>query len=115
MAASLSIKEMPEVDALSKCSLPIVFTSRDAVDFPGIKGTCFAVRVNGRDLFVTARHVVPPEQISENTIDVVTGFGKQRATARIAQVLYPEPAHPDFEAALDLALMLPAGTPTYVA
>src|SRR6266849_4999344 len=108
----LTVKDFPEVDALCKCALPIIFTSLDAPNFPGIHGTCFAVQFAAKVVFLTARHVV--RAIDRTRIQIPTGFNVTQLVSEIAQIIYPVSNDPRFEEACDSAILVPAAAPEFV-
>jgi len=108
-----SIRDMPGVERAAKCALPIIFTSLDHPEYPGIRGTCTALRFGEASVFVTAAHVLAHND-DRTTVEVALGFRGEPLRCRIGKVLKPRPAKEQFEAVCDFAVMLPASPPAFV-
>ena len=80
----LTIQDMPEVERAAKCALPIIFTSLDHPEYPGVHGTCTALRFGADSIFVTAAHVVANSD-DRTMVEVALGFdgiGRDPTTPR---------------------------------
>lgn len=111
--AQLSIQDMPDVERAAKCALPIVFTSLEHPEYPGIQGTSTAVRFGPDAVFLTAAHVLAGN--TERTIvEVALGFRGEPVRSRIGKVLKPRPADARYEAVCDFAVMFPQAPPSFV-
>jgi len=61
----ISVKDMPDVDRKAKCALPIILSAVEHPEYPGIHGTCIAVRHGRHVAFITAAHVLGPRRTGE--------------------------------------------------
>ena len=107
----LSVADMPDVDRAIHCALPIIFASEESPAFPGIKGTCTALRYRNECVFVTAAHVVQGNDCN-TAIYVPLGFSASEARCQIKQILTPRAADPN--APTDLAMMRASAAPDFV-
>lgn len=107
------LRDMPQLERAAKCALPIIFTSLDHPEYPGTQGTCTALRFGDETVFVTAAHVVGRNN-ERTAIEVALGFRGEPVRCRIGKVLKPRAAEEQFEAASDLAIMIPASPPAFV-
>ncbi len=109
---ALSVKDMPKVDRVLHCALPVLY-----VDVPvtpawvGVGGTCFAVRWGGRTLFVTAGHVVAAHPVG--SLAVPTAFGGELRSIGIRQVVTPEAVPRDDPDQGDVAVLTPGSEPGF--
>src|SRR5947207_3491786 len=104
---------MPQLQRAARCALPISFTSLDDPEYPGTHGTCTALRFGDETVFVTAAHVMRGNN-DRTVVEVVLGFQGEPVRCRIGKILKPRPAADQFEAASDLAIMVPSSPPTFV-
>ncbi len=109
----LDAGEIPELVRAAKCALPIIFTSADHPAFPGIRGTCTALRSGSRSVFITAAHVVVRND-ERTAVEVALGFRGDPLRCRIQKVWKPDPAEEQYDAVCDFAVMLPAAAPSFV-
>jgi hypothetical protein len=104
-----SVENIPEASRLLKCAAPVIITNPEAPDYPGVNGTCFAIRRGHRIVFLTAGHVV--RKATNANVEVATGFGAERSLCRIAKAVYPEPVAEEVVDACDLAVLVPVAEP----
>lgn len=109
----LSIRDMPEVDRAARCALPIIFTSLDHPEYPGIQGTCTALRYRDQVVFVTAAHVVDGSD-DRTVVEVGLSFKGEPLRSRMREILKPHPTTDEFEGICDFAVMLPVSVPSFV-
>jgi hypothetical protein len=108
----ISVKDMPDVDRRAKCALPIIVSALDHPEYPGIHGTCIAVRHGAQTAFLTAAHVV---RVTDGTrIQIPLGFGASRSLCEIREVVFPVPSVERYESACDVAAMLPVSQPLFI-
>ena len=107
------LRDMPQLQRAARCALPIIFTSLDDPEYPGTHGTCTALRFGDETVFVTAAHVMRGNN-DRTVVEVVLGFQGEPVRCRIGKILKPRPAADQFEAASDLAIMVPSSPPTFV-
>ena len=110
----LTIQDMPEVERAAKCALPIIFTSLDHPEYPGVHGTCTALRFGADSIFVTAAHVVANSD-DRTMVEVALGFRGDPLRARVREILKPHPTEEQHEAVCDFAVMFPVSPPAFVA
>src|SRR5438105_11344393 len=110
----LTIQDMPEVERAAKCALPIIFTSLDHPEYPGVHGTCTALRFGADSIFVTAAHVVANSD-DRTMVEVALGFRGDPLRARVRGILKPHPTEEQHEAVCDFAVMFPVSPPAFVA
>jgi hypothetical protein len=108
-----TIEQMPLVDRACKSALPMFLTGREPPYFPALQGTCVAVRMDGRIVFVTALHALKkPEELR---IHVPLGFGPRNSgSIEVATVVWPIPSAPKYEEACDLAILVPSAQPNFM-
>jgi hypothetical protein len=85
----------------------------DHPEYPGIRGTCTALRYGQEFIFVTAAHVVERND-NRTIIEVALGFGGEPLRCRIRDLLKPRPSHEEDEAVCDFAVMRPVFVPAFV-
>src|SRR4051794_3466660 len=108
----LSIRDMPAVDAFLGCALPIIFVDPSHPEFPGIGGTCFAVRYEGRLFFLTAGHCL--RDVEADNVWIPVTFNRQLETWPIAKIGRPAVLKgSEYGTGLDVALMVPATEPRF--
>jgi hypothetical protein len=78
----MELRDNPELERATRCALPIIFTLLDHPEYPGIQGTCTALRLGGETIFVTAAHVVAGGN-TRTTVEVGLGFGGEGQLARV--------------------------------
>lgn len=105
---------MPSLQRAASCALPIIFTCVDHPQYPGMHGTCTALRFSNETVFVTAAHVIGRDT-ERTSVDVALGFQGEPVRCRIGKILKPRPAEERFEAASDFAVMIPLEAPAFVA
>jgi hypothetical protein len=111
----LSVKDMPAIDRLCRCALPILFWIDDAPKAPGIRGTCIAVELEGKVVFVTALHVMKGSEPQRGHIAIPLGFGgAKQPHIEIAEVFAHLGPPPAYEDAFDIAVLVPATPPPLV-
>ncbi len=109
----LDARRIPELVKAARCALPIIFTSGDHPEFPGLRGSCTALRSGNATVFVTAAHVVANND-KRTVVEVGLGFRGEPLRSRIREMLKPRPAEEQYDAVCDFAVMLPAGAPAFV-
>lgn len=111
----MTVEDMPAVHAVLACSLPLLGIDPCAPDHPGLCGSCFAVRWDGRTFFVTAAHVVKgstadglqvPIKFSSRTVPWV----RIRAICNFDQL--PKASDED-TAWRDVAVLVPTSEPDF--
>jgi hypothetical protein len=107
------LRDMPLLQQAVSCALPIIFTSLDHPEYPGMRGTCTALRFSNETVFVTAAHVIGRDN-ERTAVEVALGFQGDPVRCRIGRILKPRPSEEQFEAASDLAIMIPVSTPAFV-
>lgn len=110
----MELRDNPDLERATRCALPIIFTSLDHPEYPGIQGTCTALRHGGDAIFVTAAHVVACCD-SRTIVEIGLGFGGEPLRARIRQMLKPRPAGEQYEGVCDFAILFPNTSPAFVA
>src|SRR5207237_8236074 len=102
----LTIQDMPEVERAAKCALPIIFTSLDHHEYPGVHGTCTALRFGADSIFVTAAHAVANSD--HRTIgEVALGFRGDPPRAPVRGIVQRRATEAQPEAAGDVAGRVP--------
>lgn len=107
-----SVKDMPVVDRMAKCALPLIFTAEEYPEWSGIRGTCCALGNGAQSVFVTAAHVV--RGIEATSLEVPLGFRPNRVVSQIEQMLVPEWSVPEHETACDFAILIPNQRPQFI-
>lgn len=106
-------RDIPEADIIQRCAMPILYAESEHRDFPGVGGTCFAVRYRGRTRFLTAHHVV--KAVTPRTlVQIPLSFGEAATYAEVRHINWPSPSSPEFEDATDIASMVPVAEPRFV-
>jgi len=106
-------RDLPVIVRAAKCALPIIFTSLDHPEYPGVQGTCTALRFGDEVVFVTAAHVVARSD-RRTVVEVALGFTGEPLRARIRDIWKPRPAAERYEGVCDIAVMFPASLPPFV-
>jgi|GEM_PF-1874715 len=105
----LSVEHMPAVESALECAVPVMF---EHADFPGIGGTCFAVRYAGRVVFLTASHCVKEAQPKDLGIPI--SFNRRMETWPISQIGRPAIlTGSEYGTGLDVAILVPAIEPSF--
>jgi hypothetical protein len=110
----MELRDNPDLERATRCALPIIFTSLDHPEYPGIQGTCTALRDAGDAIFVAAAHVVARCD-SRTIVEIGLGFRGEPLRARIRQMLKPRPTGERYDAVCDFAVMFPDNSPAFVA
>ncbi len=112
MANKLYERDMTYVSQAATCALPVMFVSKETPGFPGVDGTCTALRYRNEIVFVTAAHVI--ERSDQHTaIYVPLAFSGSELRCQIGRVLKPRAAEEHRDAPVDLAVMFPIAGPGF--
>src|SRR5207302_10031931 len=95
--------DMSRVLQAATCALPIMFVSEGLPDFPGVMGTCTALRYRNNVVFVTAAHVVQKND-PHTAIYVPLAFSGSELRVQIGLVKKPRAAEAHPNAPVDVAV-----------
>src|SRR6266568_3721910 len=109
----LSIEDLPEVDRATKCALPLIFTSSEHPEYPGIRATSTALRYGRETVFVTAAHVVA-RNADRTTIELALGFRGEPLRCGIRDAVKPRPTGDEDAALCDFAVLRPVSSPSFI-